>query len=38
MMALTHDGDVWTWGWGGKGRNVFMQQFFAFAGALGHGD
>ncbi|KAL4446187.1 hypothetical protein ABPG74_021726 [Tetrahymena malaccensis] len=38
MMALTHDGDVWTWGWGGKGRNIIMQQFFSFAGALGHGD
>lgn len=25
MMALTHDGDVWTWGWGGKQRNIIMQ-------------
>lgn len=24
MMALTQDGDVWTWGWGGKGYNILL--------------
>jgi len=37
-MALTEDGDVWTWGYGGKNYNFITKIFFSGTGALGHGD
>ncbi|CAD8142128.1 unnamed protein product [Paramecium pentaurelia] len=37
-VALTHDGDVWTWGYGGKEQNFLMDLLFLQVGALGHGD
>lgn len=36
-IALTDDGDVWTWGYGGKSRNLFLELFAPSFGALGHG-
>jgi len=35
-IALTDDGDVWTWGFGGKNRSPLMSLFFSSIGALGH--
>ena len=37
-VALTQDGDVWTWGYGGREQNMVMDLFFLQVGALGHGD
>lgn len=37
-VAITNDGDVWTWGWGGKEQNFLMDLLFLQVGALGHGD
>ncbi|EGR32423.1 regulator of chromosome condensation protein, putative [Ichthyophthirius multifiliis] len=37
-IALTHDGDVWTWGFGGKQRNFLLKYLFQDGGPLGHGD
>lgn len=37
-MALTTDGDVWTWGFGGRQLNFFLSIFFSRVGPLGHGD
>ncbi len=37
-VALTHDGDVWTWGYGGREQNFLMDLLFLKVGALGHGD
>ena len=37
-MALTDDGDVWTWGYGGREQNFVMDLLFQSIGALGHGD
>lgn len=37
-MALTEDGDVWTWGYGGREWNWLMKLFTHSTGPLGHGD
>lgn len=37
-VVLTHDGDVWTFGWGGLKINAFLQIFYSSIGPLGHGD
>lgn len=37
-MALTDDGDVWTWGFGGRDWNFLMKLFANSIGPLGHGD
>ena len=36
-MALTDDGNVWTWGYGGK-AGMFNWLYTQEVGALGHGD
>ena len=36
-MALTDDGNVWTWGWAGK-KSTFFWMVSQEIGALGHGD
>lgn len=36
-MALTEDGSVWTWGYGGK-KGFFNWMYSQEVGALGHGD
>ncbi len=28
-VALTDDGDVWTWGWGGRSTNWFVDLLFS---------
>lgn len=37
-MALTDDGNVWTWGWSGKQPGLFNWMVTQEIGALGHGD
>ena len=37
-LALTDDGDVWSWGYGGKKYNILMKLFYSSCGNLGHGD
>lgn len=37
-VALTSDGDVWTFGYGGREQNMLMDLLFLKVGALGHGD
>ena len=36
-MALTNDGNIWTWGYGGK-EGYFSWMVTQESGALGHGD
>ena len=36
-IALTEDGNVWTWGYGGK-KGFFNWMYTQEIGALGHGD
>jgi len=36
-MALTDDGNVWTWGYAGK-KGIFSYLWNTDMGALGHGD
>lgn len=36
-MALTDDGSLWTWGYGGK-KGMFNWMYSQEVGALGHGD
>jgi alpha-tubulin suppressor-like RCC1 family protein len=36
--VLTRDGDVWTFGWGGRKLNAFMKIFVSAVSPLGHGD
>lgn len=36
-VALTDDGDVFTWGYGGKSRSYLLQLLAPSFGALGHG-
>jgi alpha-tubulin suppressor-like RCC1 family protein len=36
--VLTSDGDVWTFGWGGRKLNWLMRIFVSAVGPLGHGD
>ena len=36
-IALTEDGNVWTWGYGGK-KGFFNWMYTQEVGALGHGD
>lgn len=36
-IALTNDGGVWTWGYGGK-KGMFNWMYSQDVGALGHGD
>eukprot|EP01017_Pseudomicrothorax_dubius_P011907 TRINITY_DN1459_c0_g1_i3.p1 TRINITY_DN1459_c0_g1~~TRINITY_DN1459_c0_g1_i3.p1 ORF type:complete len:407 (-),score=115.97 TRINITY_DN1459_c0_g1_i3:137-1357(-) len=37
-VVLTDDGDVWTFGSGGRKSNMLFSIFFASCGALGHGN
>jgi|JI8StandDraft_1071087.scaffolds.fasta_scaffold187168_2 alpha-tubulin suppressor-like RCC1 family protein len=37
-VVLTQDGDVWTFGWGGRKLNALFQIFYSSTGPLGHGD
>lgn len=37
-IALTEDGDVWTWGYGGKDVNMLLNLFYTPVGSLGRGD
>jgi hypothetical protein len=36
-MALTDDGNIWTWGYAGK-KGMFNWMYSQEIGALGHGD
>ena len=37
-MALTEDGEVYSWGWGGRKINMLMKIFMNPVGPLGHGN
>lgn len=36
--VLTQDGDVWTFGWGGRKLNWFFRIFVSAVSPLGHGE
>lgn len=38
FFFLLADGDVWSWGYGGRSLNYIFNLFFSSSGALGHGD
>lgn len=37
-IALTEDGDVWSWGFGGRKSNWLFNLIFSMDGSLGHGN